>query len=215
MSYGKQVEKGAKWLRHITVPLFGLVMVFALWGSAHSSGETSPVMVSTYNENISVIESAPPVRTPEEQILYSRWVTEILLEEAHAATLKVVTPTPVPTVYVPPKVVQTAVPIRTATPVPTASAIVRQADINTGDLLWQAVNTYFPEQSAKAYRVFMCESGGNPTAVSPNGLYWGVAQQDVNIWGYPPPDVMGQVAKARQIYNLAGGWWPWPVCGLK
>jgi len=89
--------------------------------------------------------------------------------------------------------------------------------------LAEAVAVWFPEQQEKALRVFMCESRGDPTAVSPNGMYYGVSQTDPTLHGPVPPDVLGQVAQARKIYlttyNAATGeiygWRPWPKCGLR
>lgn len=177
--------------------------------------EHSQEPVQTYTANVSVIEAAPQVLTHEEQVaIYGP--KYVPLEHAVSEfPIPTVTPTPVSFVIVSslaPSIVKTDVPIPTVNPIPTVTITTSQQ--LSGDTLSVAVNTYFPEQPQKAYRVFMCESGGNPAAVSPNGLYVGVAQQDIKIHGYPPPDVMGQVAKARQIYLSAGSsWWPWPVCG--
>lgn len=189
------------------------MVLFVLTGLGHATQS-----VPLYTANVSVIEAAPPVLTHEEQVAIYGPKYVPLDHAAGEFLAPTVTPsptqTPEPVLIVSalaPPIVKTVVPIPTIKPIPTASVVTTQQ--LSGDALSAAVNTYFPEQPQKAYRVFMCESGGNPAAVSPNGKYVGVAQQDIQIHGYPPPDVMGQVAKARQIYLSAGSsWWPWPVC---
>jgi resuscitation-promoting factor RpfB len=66
-----------------------------------------------------------------------------------------------------------------------------------------------------------CESGGNPTIVSRNGLYHGLYQFSVGTWrgvggsGLPSeasPDE--QTARAKMLYNRSGAG-QWPVCGKK
>lgn len=87
--------------------------------------------------------------------------------------------------------------------------------VSPGELA-DAVVAYFPEDAAHAYRVFMCESGGDPTIVSPDGQE-GVAQNDPGSNGPTPAGVWAQVAQARQTFEAAlatwvDGWRPWPVC---
>jgi len=124
-------------------------------------------------------------------------------------------------------------PIVTATPIVSAHAVKSSPVIqeNMNDPVYsarwytlaEAVAVWFPEQQEKAMRVFMCESRGDPTAVSPNGMYYGVSQTDPTLHGPVPSDVFGQVAQARKIYlatyNVATGeiygWRPWPKCGLR
>ena len=64
-----------------------------------------------------------------------------------------------------------------------------------------------------------CESGGNPTIVSSNGLYYGLYQFTVGTWnavggaGLPSqasPDE--QTARAMALYDRSGAG-QWPVCG--
>ncbi|WP_082570868.1 resuscitation-promoting factor [Cellulomonas sp. Root485] len=64
-----------------------------------------------------------------------------------------------------------------------------------------------------------CESGGNPTIVSSNGLYYGLYQFSLSTWkgvggaGLPSeasPDE--QTARAKMLYNRSGAG-QWPVCG--
>jgi uncharacterized protein YabE (DUF348 family) len=66
-----------------------------------------------------------------------------------------------------------------------------------------------------------CESGGNPTIVSRNGLYHGLYQFSVGTWkgvggsGLPSqasPDE--QTARAKMLYNRSGAG-QWPVCGKR
>ena len=184
-------------------------MLFAIGGSVGQS----PTIVQS-SADVSVIEAVSPTPSLEAQITFNSILFP--LEEVREHEF-LPTPSPTPTntpdpvfTYVAPL----ATPVNVA--VPQATAVVVYAETNRNEALWRAVSIYFPEQPQKAYNVFMCESGGDPRAVSLNGLYWGVAQQDVLIHGYPPPDVFVQVAKAREIYISAGySWWPWPVCSQR
>ncbi|MGV8978099.1 MAG: ubiquitin-like domain-containing protein [Cellulomonas sp.] len=64
-----------------------------------------------------------------------------------------------------------------------------------------------------------CESGGNPSIVSSNGLYHGLYQFSVGTWGGVggtglPSQASAdeQTARAQMLYNRSGAS-PWPVCG--
>lgn len=64
-----------------------------------------------------------------------------------------------------------------------------------------------------------CESGGNPTIVSKNGLYHGLYQFSVGTWqavggsGLPSQaSPEEQTARAKMLYNRSGAG-QWPVCG--
>jgi len=64
-----------------------------------------------------------------------------------------------------------------------------------------------------------CESGGNPRAVSANGLYYGLYQFSLGTWqgvggSGRPSDASAseQTARAAALYRSAGRS-PWPVCG--
>lgn len=66
-----------------------------------------------------------------------------------------------------------------------------------------------------------CESGGDPTAVSPNGQYHGLYQFSVSTWnsvggsGLPSEaPASEQTMRAKTLYNQAGAG-QWPVCGQK
>ncbi|OIQ92349.1 resuscitation-promoting factor RpfB precursor [mine drainage metagenome] len=67
----------------------------------------------------------------------------------------------------------------------------------------------------------MCESGGNPTSVSRNGLYYGLYQFSVGTWqavggsGLPSQaSAAEQTARAQMLYARSGAG-QWPVCGAK
>lgn len=67
----------------------------------------------------------------------------------------------------------------------------------------------------------MCESGGNPTIVSRNGLYYGLYQFSVGTWqamggsGLPSQaSAAEQTARAELLYARSGAG-QWPVCGAK
>ncbi|NMM30340.1 MAG: DUF348 domain-containing protein [Cellulomonas sp.] len=64
-----------------------------------------------------------------------------------------------------------------------------------------------------------CESGGNPTIVSSNGLYYGLYQFSVGTWqgvggaGLPSQaSAEEQTSRAQMLYNRSGAG-QWPVCG--
>jgi len=66
-----------------------------------------------------------------------------------------------------------------------------------------------------------CESGGNPSIVSSNGLYHGLYQFDAGTWrsvggsGVASQAPAGeQTARAKTLYASRGAS-PWPVCGRK
>jgi uncharacterized protein YabE (DUF348 family) len=66
-----------------------------------------------------------------------------------------------------------------------------------------------------------CESGGNPRAVSPNGLYFGLYQFSLSTWASVggsgnPIDASSseQTQRAQILYDRAGDS-PWPVCGSR
>jgi len=66
-----------------------------------------------------------------------------------------------------------------------------------------------------------CESGGRPTAVSSNGLYYGLYQFSVGTWagvgGSGLPSAASadeQTMRAKMLYNRSGAG-QWPVCGSK
>jgi uncharacterized protein YabE (DUF348 family) len=66
-----------------------------------------------------------------------------------------------------------------------------------------------------------CESGGNPTAVSSSGTYYGLYQFSVQTWaamgGSGTPSsapASEQTMRAKMLYNASGAG-QWPVCGAK
>lgn len=70
-------------------------------------------------------------------------------------------------------------------------------------------------------RIAQCESGGNPTRVSANGLYRGAWQFDLQTYhangGSGDPidhSYAEQKAVAQTLYAKRGGA-PWPVCSKK
>ena len=66
-----------------------------------------------------------------------------------------------------------------------------------------------------------CESGGNPTIVSSNGLYYGLYQFSLGTWravggaGLPSQaSADEQTARAKALYVRSGAG-QWPVCGKR
>lgn len=70
-------------------------------------------------------------------------------------------------------------------------------------------------------RIAQCESGGNPSAVSPSGQYRGKYQFDYGTWasvgGHGDPAAASEAEqdqRAAILYSQSGPS-PWPVCGYK
>lgn len=66
-----------------------------------------------------------------------------------------------------------------------------------------------------------CESGGNPSIVSRNGLYHGLYQFTVSTWrsvggsGLPSQASAAEQTKRAQILQARSGWGQWPGCARK
>lgn len=66
-----------------------------------------------------------------------------------------------------------------------------------------------------------CESGGNPTIVSSNGLYHGLYQFSVATWqsvggsGLPSQASPAEQTERAQILQARSGWGQWPACSRK
>jgi resuscitation-promoting factor RpfB len=75
------------------------------------------------------------------------------------------------------------------------------------------------DQQATLDRIAQCESGGDPTAISPTGQYRGKYQFDRSTWAHmggtgdpaAAPEAE-QDARAAQLLALRGTA-PWPICG--
>ncbi|MCK6211032.1 transglycosylase family protein [Georgenia sp. EYE_87] len=66
-----------------------------------------------------------------------------------------------------------------------------------------------------------CESGGNPTAVSANGLYYGLYQFSISTWqamggsGLPSQASPAEQTQRAQALQAQSGWGQWPACAAK
>jgi resuscitation-promoting factor RpfB len=66
-----------------------------------------------------------------------------------------------------------------------------------------------------------CESGGNPAAVSANGLYHGLYQFSVQTWqamggsGLPSQASPAEQTQRAQALQAQSGWGQWPACAAK
>ncbi|WP_324650660.1 transglycosylase family protein [Georgenia sp. H159] len=66
-----------------------------------------------------------------------------------------------------------------------------------------------------------CESGGNPTIVSANGLYHGLYQFSVGTWqsvggsGLPSQASPAEQTQRAQALQARSGWGQWPACSAK
>lgn len=70
-------------------------------------------------------------------------------------------------------------------------------------------------------KLAQCESGGNPSIVSSNGLYHGLYQFSVGTWksvggsGLPSQASAAEQTKRAQILQARSGWGQWPHCSAK
>lgn len=66
-----------------------------------------------------------------------------------------------------------------------------------------------------------CESGGNPQAVSSNGLYYGLYQFSLPTWramggaGLPSDASADEQTQRAQALQARSGWGQWPACAAK
>jgi uncharacterized protein YabE (DUF348 family) len=66
-----------------------------------------------------------------------------------------------------------------------------------------------------------CESGGNPTIVSSNGLYYGLYQFSLPTWravggvGLPTDASPAEQTLRAQILQARSGWGQWPACAAR
>ena len=131
------------------------------------------------------------------------------------ATSRTSTPTPAPTPSpspVPPTPEPTAVPTVVVTLAPPPPPPPPPVHVPATDI--EALGCkYFGSACGQAIRIMYCESGGVPTKVSPNGLYYGLFQ----IWnGHFPADwpwyePEPNISLAYNFYSKRG-WRDWPVC---
>jgi hypothetical protein len=82
-----------------------------------------------------------------------------------------------------------------------------QPQSNAGDDVWA--------------KLAQCESSGNPTIVSSNGLYHGLYQFSVSTWksvggtGLPSQATPAEQLKRAKILQARSGWGQWPHCSKK
>ncbi|PFG32320.1 resuscitation-promoting factor [Sanguibacter antarcticus] len=106
-------------------------------------------------------------------------------------------------VVVAPKVTTPSAPTTSA---PTTTATEPAPAVVTGDV-WS--------------RLAQCESGGNPTIVSSNGLYHGLYQFSVGTWqslggaGLPSQASAAEQTRLAQALQARSGWGQWPACSSK
>ena len=89
----------------------------------------------------------------------------------------------------------------------------------SGSSVEDAIRANFGDVADQAIRVARCESGLDPTAVSPGGGNWGLFQINSvhrgsfeSVTGRPWSDVVdpdANAAFAAWLYQSSGGWGPW------
>lgn len=73
---------------------------------------------------------------------------------------------------------------------------------------WDGLLAQYSWNQATAFRIMMCESGGNPRAIGPQTRY-GRAQGLMQILPNGSLDPATNMAQAWGKYQRAGGWGPW------
>lgn len=69
-------------------------------------------------------------------------------------------------------------------------------------------------------RLWRCEAGMRPWAVSPGGTYHGLSQYDLRTWGatpyraFPRTDPYAAALATGHTWQRRG-WQPWPTCGRR
>jgi hypothetical protein len=101
----------------------------------------------------------------------------------------------------------------------TSSAPSTTSTGSTGSSTGTATSGGASTASAPLESIAACESGGDPTAVSPDGQYRGKYQFDQSTWesvgGSGDPAAASEAEqdmRAQELYSRAGAS-PWPVCG--
>jgi hypothetical protein len=121
------------------------------------------------------------------------------------------TPEPIPTQAPRRAVAAVSTPVRIPTPEP-----VVQAHRLASGSLYDLVAAYFGAEADRAYRVMMCESGGNPAIVNAtNGAHFGLWQFSLPTWyavggtGNPiHASADEQTMRAKMLRDRAG-WGQW------
>jgi uncharacterized protein YabE (DUF348 family) len=146
--------------------------------------------VRTVVETVTTVDGVETARVPVSDVVSQAPVDEVV----HVGTK------PKPVVTAPP-----APRAPPAAPVAAAAGTPVAAGGSADSLNWAALAR--------------CESGGNPTIVSSNGLYYGLYQFSVGTWrgvggaGLPSQaSAEEQTSRAKMLYNRSGAG-QWPVCG--
>ncbi|MGE0226951.1 MAG: transglycosylase SLT domain-containing protein [Dehalococcoidia bacterium] len=156
-----------------------------------SQDETTPtpeapglaaVAPPTLESNVSAPATAGPP-SPTEAAFGQAVISSALQQSTPAATVSALTP----------EAVVTAAP-RTSVSIPAIEAILAQSP-------WPR------ETWPTVERIILCESSGNPAAVSPAG-YVGLMQVAPWLHGAVPADPVAQLAQAYEVY-LRQGWGAW------
>lgn len=100
-----------------------------------------------------------------------------------------------------------------------AGLVLGLSACNPEEMSKDAIRQHFPEAPDKAIAVAECESGLNPSAMSPGGQNVGLFQINRVAWadtvqrmGYSwdqMTDPYVNTKVARVVYDSSGGWGPW------
>lgn len=104
----------------------------------------------------------------------------------------------------------------------TTSAMIYPSDALSKPRRDYAVSkAYYARVKPRLIRIARCESGMNPRAISPGGLYRGLLQFSIPTWrsvgGYGDPinaPAREQLRRGAILYSRTGPS-SWPVCGYR
>ena len=186
---------------------------------------TAPIPFETVTEEDPDRFEDLPVETkvagvPGEWTAVSAVTTVDGVEESRELTFDELTTAPVTEVLVQgtkerPKVVPPPV-VRSAPAAPSAPSA--PADAGSGEPAPEAA----PAPAGDVWAsLAQCESGGNPSIVSSNGLYHGLYQFSVGTWqslggaGLPSQASAAEQTRLAQALQARSGWGQWPHCSSK
>lgn len=186
--------------------------------SAGADGSTTVTVVRIApGDRVETVEVPFPTREQEDDTLYEgqKKVVQAGVTGTVERTYKVVTvdgveiyaSAPLEVVLTQPVEQVVAVGTKPRPAPPAAAATSSGAGSYVGDGVWGALA--------------QCESGGNPAAVSSNGLYYGLYQFSLGTWaavggsGLPSQASPAEQTQRAQILQARSGWGQWPACARK
>jgi hypothetical protein len=177
----------------ILVMMIALIVIFTLTEDDNTTSE-EPQSMSSF----------APSHTRE--LFNINWLQEVRTKQALVASRDQYRQDPLEAALKYHKRLKT-LPTPSPSPISTPTQVLQETSMVTNDgLNWEALAA--------------CESGGSPTIVSSNGLWYGLYQFTVGTWqgvggvGLPTEASVEEQTKRAQILYKQAGDGPWPVCGV-